>query len=95
MTDTAMTDTAIPIPDDLHTVMMPRVEAARAAVRRAWAPVIEEMERAAAAAGRTLQRSMERSAQRRRVRNLMPKLAMQEVLVHGYTPYKEAWRAAV
>lgn len=84
-----MTDTVIPTPENLHAVMMPGVEAALAAVLRAWAPVVEEVERASAAAGRTLQRSMGRSAQRRRVRNLMPKLAMQEVLVHGYTPHKE------
>ena len=84
-----MTETVNPIPENLQTVMAPRVESALDVFRRAWEPVIEEMERASAAAGRTLQQSMERSAQRRRVRNLMPKMAMQEVLVHGYTPHKE------
>lgn len=48
-----MTDTAIPIPENLHAVMMPGVEAALAAVLRAWAPVVEEVERASAAGSAT------------------------------------------
>lgn len=69
-----MTDTAIPIPDDLQAVMAPRVQAAMDAFRRAWAPAVRELGR---------------SAQRWRVRNLMPTLTVRGVLVHGYTAFEE------
>lgn len=85
-----MTDTTIPTPENLQAGMMPGVEAALAAFRRAWAPVVEEMERTAHVVGRVLREHTERSAQRQRVRTMMPALTMQEVLVHGYTPNKEA-----
>lgn len=85
-----MTDTAIPIPENLQTVMAPRVESALDVFRRAWEPVIEMMEHSAQSAGRALQASMAAAEQRRRVRTMMPALTMQEVLVHGYTPNKEA-----
>lgn len=82
-------DTAIPIPDDLQAVMAPRVEAALEVFRRAWAPVIRDMERGAAAAGRVLAAHMEASAARWRARSMMPALTMRDVLVHGYVPREE------
>lgn len=85
-----MTDTAIPIPDDLEAVMAPRVEAALEVFRRAWAPVIRDTEQGLREFGRVWSESMEASAQRWRVRNTMPTLTVRQTLVHGYVRYKEA-----
>lgn len=83
-----MTDTAIPIPDDAQERMAAQAQAALDAFTRAFAPVIHDMERGMAAAGRVLGEHMERSAQRWRVRRMMPALTMREVLVHGYTAFE-------
>lgn len=56
-------------PDTLEESMtLPEYELA--AVRRAWAPVVEEIERTAHVVGRVLGEHMEASAQRRRVRTM-------------------------
>lgn len=85
-----MTDTAIPIPDDAQARMAAQAQAALDAFTRAFAPVIREVERGVAAAGRVLGEHMEASVARWRVRRMMPTLTMRGVLVHGYVPTGEA-----
>lgn len=85
-----MTDTATPIPDDAQARIDQQVQAFSRTMIALGASIAGDLERAATAAGRVLREHTERSAQNWRVRRLMPHLTMQEVLVHGYVPHKEA-----
>lgn len=87
-----MTDTAIPIPDDADHHASDQVQAlihVTSEVGRLVARDVERIGQAFQTIGQALRESMERSAQRWRVRNLMPALTMRGVLTHGYVPYKE------
>ena len=88
-----MADTAIPIPDDAEHHAREQVQAlvhVSSEVGRLVARDVERMGEAIRVMGRVLGESMERSAQRWRVRSLMPALTVRNVLVHGYVPYKKA-----
>ena len=51
-----------------------------------WQPMARQLQEAAVALGEALEPDWERW----RVGMMMPHLTMQEVLVHGYVPHKEA-----
>lgn len=78
-----MTDIAIPIPDDVAADRMDAFSAA-------WQPLFDDLARGLEAVGRSIRQSMEASAQRWRVRAMMPTLTVRGVMVHGYVAYKEA-----
>ena len=88
-----MTDTAIPIPDDLEARMDAlnrQIRAAADQLTRALGTTVRDAELGVKALGRVWREYEERSAQRWRVRNLMPTLTVRGVLVHGYVPREEA-----
>lgn len=85
-----MIETATPAPADTQASIEQQVQAFSRTMIALGASIADDVERAATAAGRVLREHTERSAQRWRVRSLMPHLTLRDVLVHGYTPYKEA-----
>lgn len=85
-----MTDTATPTPDDTQARIDQQAQAFSRTMIALGASIANDLERAATAVGRALREHTERSAQRWRVRNLMPHLTMRAVMVHGYVPHREA-----
>ena len=88
-----MTDTAIPIPDDTQermAALTQQIQAFSDELTRALAGTVRDAERGMQALSRALTEHAEASAQRQRVRTMMPALTVRQTMVHGYVPYKEA-----
>ena len=85
-----MIETATPAPADTQARIDQQAQVFSRTMIALGASIADDLERAATAAGRVLREHTERSAQRWRVRSLMPTLTLREVLVHGYVPHKEA-----
>lgn len=88
-----MTDTAIPIPDDLEAriaALGRQIQKAADQLTRALGTTAHDAELGVKALGRVWREYEERSAQRWRVCSLMPALTVRGVLVHGYVAFEEA-----